>query len=100
MLRPMFPEWQSLNLPSEAVGVLSRAPSVRVARGVEELAAAAVGDGVAEVAYEVPGRGRVVEAVAVAVRNGISANYLEPYMRRRDADALVVGDEELEGSLG
>ncbi len=90
----MFPEWQSLNLPSEAVGVLSRAPSVRVARGVEELAAAAVGDGVAEVAYEVPGRGRVVEAVAVAVRNGISANYLEPYMRRRDADALVVGDEE------
>ena len=94
MVRHMFPEWQSLNLPSEAKDVLSRAPGVRVARGVEELAAAAVGDGVAEVAYEIPGRGRVVEAVAVAVRNGISANYLEPYMRRRDADALVVGDEE------
>jgi hypothetical protein len=45
------------------------------------------------VAYDVPGRGSVVEAEVVSVRNGISANYVEPYMRRRDPDALVVGDE-------
>lgn len=86
-------EWARLNLPAEAADVLSRAPGVTVARGVEELAEAAVGDGVKEVAYEVPGHGRVVEAVAVGVRNGISANYIDPYMRRRDPDALVVGDE-------
>lgn len=83
-----------MNLPAEAVDVLSRAPSVTIAREAQELAAAAVGDGVFEVAYEVPGRGRVVEAVAVGVRNGVSANYVEPYMRRRDPDALVVGDEQ------
>ncbi|MDZ7638621.1 MAG: DUF4914 family protein [Bryobacterales bacterium] len=39
-----------------------------------------------------PGKGRVVEARVARVRNGISANYLEPYMRRRDPDCMVVGD--------
>ncbi|MCU0311256.1 MAG: DUF4914 family protein [Acidimicrobiales bacterium] len=89
----MDEQWRRLTLPPDTVEVLSRAPSVVVPRTTEELAAAAVGDGVTEVAYDVPGRGRVVEAVAVAVRNGVSANYVEPYMRRRDADALVVGDD-------
>jgi hypothetical protein len=82
-----------MNLPAEAVDVLSRAPSVVVPRSVEELTAMAAGEGETEVAFDVPGRGRVVEAVASRVRNGVSANYVEPYMRRRDADALVVGDD-------
>jgi hypothetical protein len=85
--------WESLALPAEAADILGRAPSVIVPRNVEELAALAVGDGVAEVAFDIPGHGRVVEAVAARVRNGVSANYLEPYMRRRDPDALIVGDE-------
>ena len=73
--------------------MLDAAPSVTVARTADELRAAAVGDGTLEVAYDVPGRGRMLEAVAVRVRNGVSANYTEPYMRRRDPDALVVADE-------
>jgi hypothetical protein len=85
--------WKSLALPAEAADVLGRAPSVVVPRNVEELAAMAVGDGVFEVAFDIPGRGRVVEAVAARVRNGVSANYIEPYMRRRDPDALIVGDD-------
>jgi hypothetical protein len=89
----MADPWAHLNLPPDALAVLEAAPSVTVVGTVEELRAAAVGDGTMEVAYDVPGKGRVVEAVAVAVRNGVSANYVEPYMRRRDADALVVGDE-------
>jgi hypothetical protein len=85
--------WKSLALPAEAADVLGRAPSVVVPRNVEELAAMAVGDGVFEVAFDIPGRGRVVEAVAARVRNGVSANYIEPYMRRRDPDALIIGDD-------
>jgi hypothetical protein len=85
--------WERIGLPSEAVDVLRRAPGVVVPRTADDLAAAAVGDGVHEVAYDVPGQGRVVEAEVVKVRNGISANYVEPYMRRRDPNALVVGDE-------
>jgi hypothetical protein len=46
------------------------------------------------VAYDVPGQGRKVEAVVSRVRNGISANYTEPYVRRRDPDCLVVADDE------
>jgi hypothetical protein len=69
-------DWTSLALPAEAADILGRAPSVVVPRNVEELAAMAVGDGVFEVAFDVPGRGRVVEAVAARVRNGVSANYI------------------------
>lgn len=46
-----------------------------------------------EVAYDVPGKGRVVEAEVVRVRNGIAVNYPEPYMRRRDPDCMVVADD-------
>ncbi len=46
------------------------------------------------VGYEVPGRGFVAEARVCRVRNGIAANYLEPYMRRRDADCMVIADEK------
>jgi hypothetical protein len=82
-------------VPAEAADLLDQAPSVTVAGSVAELLELAVRDaenGVHEVAYDVPGKGRVVEAVACRVRNGISANYGEPYMRRRDPDCMVIGD--------
>lgn len=66
---------------------------------VEELVALAVPAdrcdprGVFTVGYDVPGRGFVPEAHVCRVRNGISANYLEPYMRRRDPDCMVIADD-------
>lgn len=100
-------DWRKLNLPLEAIDILQSAPSVTVADSAEQIAdmavrtmpsaagheAAAAWNGWHEVAYDVPGRGRVVEARACRVRNGIAANYVEPYMRRRDPDCLVIGDE-------
>jgi hypothetical protein len=84
-------------LPLEAADILQAAPRFTVARSVADLMKLAVRDagpdGWHEVAYDVPGRGRVVEARACRVRNGIAANYLEPYMRRRDPDCMVIGDE-------
>lgn len=47
-----------------------------------------------EVKYEVPGKGMVTEAIVHKVSNGISANYIEPYMRRRDPDTMLIADEE------
>ncbi len=87
------PAWAKLGLPEEACAVLAAAPRVVIAESVDQLVALAAGDGVMEVAYDVPGRGRVVEAVAARVRNGIVANYTEVYMRRRDPDAMVVADD-------
>ena len=47
-----------------------------------------------EVAYDIPHRGRVVEAEVVRARNGVAVNMPEPYMRRRDPDCMVVADQE------
>jgi hypothetical protein len=47
-----------------------------------------------EVAYDVPGRGRVVEVEVVRCRNGLAVHVPEPYMRRRDPDCMVVADEQ------
>ncbi len=66
---------------------------------VEELVALAVPEdkcdalGYYTVGYEVPGTGFVPEARVCRVRNGIAANYPDPYMRRRDADCMVIGDQ-------
>jgi hypothetical protein len=47
-----------------------------------------------EVAYETPGKGNVVEATVVRCKNGISINYIDPYMRRRDPDCMVIADDK------
>ncbi|MGB0744427.1 MAG: DUF4914 family protein, partial [Opitutales bacterium] len=83
-------------LPETALRVLSAAPSVSVPESLDDIRALAVRDmnerGWHEVAYDVPGKGMVVEAKVCRVKNGIAANYIEPYMRRRDADCMVIGD--------
>ncbi|MEM1057644.1 MAG: DUF4914 family protein [Verrucomicrobiota bacterium] len=83
-------------VPVEAEEVLASAPSVTLAQSVDDLVELAVRDevnGWHEVAYEVPGHGKVPEVTVCRVRNGICANYLEPYMRRRDPDCMVIGDD-------
>ena len=47
-----------------------------------------------EVAYDVPDKGRVVEATVTRCRNGAAVNYPEPYMRRRDPEAMVIADKK------
>jgi hypothetical protein len=46
-----------------------------------------------QVAYDVPGRGPIVEAVVTRCKNGLAINYPDPKMRRRDPDCLVVADD-------
>lgn len=86
------------NVPAELRDVLNACPGYVVATSVEELIALATRDADAtgwhEVAFDVPGKGRVVEARACKVSNGIAANYLEEYMRRRDPDCMVIGDSK------
>ena len=85
----------SFPVPAEAADVLNAAPSVTLATKSSQLVELAVRDAVNgwhEVAYDVPGKGRVVEARVCRAKNGINANYLEPYLRRRDPDCMVIGD--------
>jgi len=89
--------WSIMNPPSELKDVLSAAPRVHVAHSVADLFELACGtldrDSV-EVAYDLPDGSRAVEAHVVRVRNGIAVNYTEPYMRRRDPDCMVIGDDK------
>ena len=46
-----------------------------------------------EVAFEVPGKGRMVEATVARCKNGAVVNYTDIYMRRRDPDCMVIADD-------
>ncbi|MFP4353286.1 MAG: DUF4914 family protein [Puniceicoccaceae bacterium] len=84
-------------LPPEAEAILAASPRVTLARSIDDLIALSVRDadenGWQDVGYDVPGHGYVTEARVCAVSNGIAANYIEPYMRRRDPDCMVIGDK-------
>ena len=85
-----------IRLPDDVRDLLDSARSVTFADSVAALEALAcseeAGD-VTTVAYELPDGTVVEEAEVVRVRNGVSANYLEPYMRRRDPECMVVADD-------
>lgn len=88
-------EFSLFPVPNRLRDVLESCQGWTVARRIDdlvELATCDAVDGWHEVAYEVRGRGRVVEAKVCRVNNGIAANYMEPYMRRRDPDCMVIGD--------
>jgi hypothetical protein len=92
-----------VSLSRSAELVLEGARSVKFVGSVDELVELAVPadqtdpDGFYTVGYDVPGRGFVPEMKVCRVRNGISANYLEAYMRRRDPDCMVIADERPTG---
>jgi len=83
-------------IPGDLKEVLLACPNYIVARNKLDLFNLAIRDsvnGIHEVAYDVPGKGRVVEVEVCRVKNGIAANYVDPYMRRRDPDCMVIADE-------
>ena len=89
-------EWEVYHLPEDARRVAENCPELTVASTRTELinmACGGLGSNAVEVTYEVPGRGNVLEATVARVKNGVAANYPEPYMRRRDPDCLVVADD-------
>lgn len=85
-----------VKIPAELLEVLTSCKSYTVFNSVEELRIAALGgpdSNSYEVKYEVPGKGEYTEAIIHRVSNGISANYTDPYMRRRDPDTMSIADD-------
>ena len=83
-------------LPAELLELLSSCKSYTVFDTVEQLAVAALGgaeNSTFEVKYDIPGKGEYTEAIIHRVNNGVSANYTDPYLRRRDPDTMVIADE-------
>lgn len=83
-------------LPPGFRELLLEAPSVTIFETTEELFDAACGRpprDTFEVEYVLPDGRAVTEATVARLRNGISVNYPEPYMRRRDPECMVIADE-------
>lgn len=88
---------KGIQLPADTVDILINCPNYTVFNTVEEIAEAAVGGpgrNSFEVKYDIPGKGIVSEAIVHKVNNGVAANYVDPYMRRRDPDTMSVADKE------
>ncbi|MBU2495620.1 MAG: DUF4914 family protein [Candidatus Omnitrophota bacterium] len=88
--------WLEWKIPDKVKEVLNSSPQVTVLKEREQILSLATGgdNDFFEVAYEVEGRGRFVEATVARCKNGLAVNYTEQYMRRRDPDCMVIGDEE------
>lgn len=82
-------------LPEDVLYVLDECKAYKCYDTVKQLLVAAVGgDNISfDVKYEIPGKGEITEAVVHKVSNGISVNYIDPYMRRRDPDTMAIADD-------
>ncbi len=82
-------------LPDALQNLISSGVNTTVPEDRNHLLSLAMGDEknmTFEVAYNVPDKGRVVEAFVVKCKNGIVVNYTDIYMRRRDPDSMIVAD--------
>lgn len=89
-------DWTNLNLPADVKKIFAASPGVTWLSSAAEVidrACGGIDSNFFEVAYDVPEKGRIVEATVARVRNGVVANYPEPYMRRRDPDCMFIADE-------
>lgn len=88
---------KNIELPKNALDVLTSGADFICFNSTQEIIDLATGDpdsNTFEVKYDVPGKGEYVEAVVHRIKNGISANYTEAYMRRRDPNTMVVVDDQ------
>lgn len=88
-------EKKKIALPDDVYVLLNSCKGYTVYDSVEQLVEASVGgkDNINyEVKYDIPGKGEYTEAIVHKVTNGISANYTDAYMRRRDPDTMAIAD--------
>ncbi|MFW6351247.1 MAG: DUF4914 family protein [Bacteroidota bacterium] len=86
---------KNVQLPENVISLLENCKGVKFFNTTDQLVEASTnGEKEFEVKYDVPGKGEYVEAVVQKVKNGISANYTEAYMRRRDPGTMVIADDK------
>ena len=86
-----------MELPDYVKEILMGSKGVVIPKTRAELFTLAMGkesNTIFEVRYEVNGMGNVLEATVTKCKNGAVVNYVDDYMRRRDPDCLIVGDEQ------
>jgi len=99
--------WAEMDLPESVKEVLGAAPLVQTPETRQQLMDWALGrttgetdwtlgnredHGVYEAVFQTANKGRIIEAIITKARNGLAINFPDPAMRRRDPDAMVIGD--------
>src|SRR6056297_3201147 len=86
---------EKIDLPDDVRDIIENCKSIILADDVEDLIELSVRNdsGVQVVSFDVPGHGVIEEAIVHRVKNGISANYCDPYLRRRDPESMIVADD-------
>ena len=89
-------QWMKWIIPDETKEVLISSSEVTVLKNRQEILSLATGgdNDFFEVAYDMKDGGRITEATVSRCKNGLAVNYTEKYMRRRDPDCMVIGDDE------
>ncbi|MFN4216979.1 MAG: DUF4914 family protein, partial [Brevinematales bacterium] len=86
-----------LHLPQEIGDILQDCPSLttfNTRQELLELCLGSPGNNIYEVKYTVDNTTEIIEATVIRCKNGIVVNYPDPYMRRRDPNSMVIGDEK------
>lgn len=83
-----------INLPADTDAALRRCAGLIVPASLDELVSlSTAGTERLDVCYDVPGLGEVCEATVCRCKNGVSVNFPEAYMRRRDGACMRIGDD-------
>lgn len=89
-------EWAKWDIATEVKELLDKSPNVNILRNREEVINLALKNKenkVFVVDYKIDSSSKD-EAVVTRCKNGFVINYLEKYMRRRDPDCTVIGDNK------
>lgn len=86
-----------MQIPKELQAIIEKGRQIIVPKSREQLLELALGgpdNKYFEVAYDVPGIGKTVEANVALCKNGAVVNYTDIYLRRRDPNCMVIGDDK------
>ncbi len=92
--RKDFEPWNKWIIPDELKNLLSNCPNVYILQDRKDILNLAIGDKDNEIftVYYQSENSTAIEATVTKCKNGLVINYLEEYMRRRDPDCTIVGD--------
>lgn len=83
-------------LSSEVENILNNCPKYVIPEKRQDFLDLSLGNpenNIFEVSFDIEGK-KIVEATITRCKNGIVVNYPDIYMRRRDPDSMVIGDDE------
>lgn len=84
-----------IRFTKDIVDVLENAVEIIIPQSRNKLMTMVFGDDETlqvDVVFDVPGRDPYKEAYIARCKNGVAVNFYEPYMRRRDPNAMIIAD--------